>query len=346
VRTGDVILQAKIGDITNNVLLPLSSMACTGICDLPASATYQLLLPTVRVASGLCGSSFGDCDPPTSEVAAGTATFRVDWYQGFLNGQSEWAIGEVIESTPETVVSHRAQLNTRHALKEVSDASGFHLEFDLEVDRPVRFTATLRGDCVLPGTVTELTGAYDTGTHRLRFSNVCHGTDYRAMVQLFDGDAVVSYGDGSPDGYWGAGAIRTTPIQRVLNFGYRVTDTDPGRNTSLLKPLEVTLNGQRIDLGVRETGDCFYGDTLGGMETGKAVELAELVTVTVSVGMADGNGAPESDRYPVCAEADAGEQYTFQTTIPVADLNTVGVRLEAPDDAPFQFALSISERGR
>lgn len=346
VRTGDVILQAKIGDITNNVLLPLSSMACTGICDLPASATYQLLLPTLQVASGLCGSSFGDCEPPTSELAAGTATFRVDWHQGFQNGQAEWAIGEIAESTPETVVSDRAQLNTRKALEEVSDASGFHLEFDLEVDRPVRFTATLSGSCILPATVTELTGVYDTGTHRVRFSHVCHGTDYRASVQLFDGDAVVAYGDGSPDGYWGPGAIRTSAIQKVLNFGYRVTDTDPGRNTSLLKPLEVTVNSQRIDLGVRETGDCFYGDTLGDMDTDKTVELAELVTVTVSVGMANGNGAPESDRYPVCTDADAGEQYTFHATIPIARLNTSGVRIAAPGDAPFPFALWIRERGR
>lgn len=346
VRTGDVILQAKVGENKNNVLLPLSSIACTGICDLPASATYQLLLPTVRIASGLCGSSFGDCEPPTSEVAAGTATFRVDWHQGFRNGQSEWAIGVVAESTPETVIADRAQLNTRKALKEVSNASGFHLEFDLEVDRPVRFTATLNGDCSLPGTVTELAGEYDSGTHRLRFSNVCHGTDYRAIVQLFDGDAVVSYGDGSPDGHWALGAIRTTPIAKLLNFGYRVSDTDAGRNTSLLKPLELTVNGERISLGIRETGKCFYGDTLANFDTDKTVELAELVTVSISVGIANGNGAPESHYYPVCSDADAGRQYTFQTTIPVAGLNTTGVRIAAPEDAPFEFALWITERPR
>ncbi|MHA6669520.1 hypothetical protein ACX3O0_11700 [Homoserinimonas sp. A447] len=346
VRTGDVILQATVGENKNNVLLPLSSIACTGVCDLPASATYQLLLPTVRDASGLCGSSFGDCEPPTSEVAAGTATFRVDWHQGFQNGQSEWAVGEIAESTPETVVAVRAQLNTRKVLKEVSDASGFHLEFDLEVDRPVRFSATLSGDCILPGTVTEVTGEYDSGTQRVRFANVCHGTDYRASVQLFDGDAVTSYGDGSPDGHWGVGVIRTTPIEKLLNFGYRVTDSDPGRNTSLLSPLELSVNGERINLGVRETGDCFYGDTLADFDTDKTAELAELVTVTVSVGMANGNGSPESDLYPVCTDADAGEQYTFQTTIPVADLNTVGVRIASPDDAPFEFVLSITERPR
>jgi hypothetical protein len=341
VRSGDVIVQAIIGEARNAVLLPLSSLACSGACELPESATYQLLLPTTPVASGLCGSSFGDCEPPTSEVAAGTATFRVDWVQGNQNGQSGWAVGELAESTPETAPADRPRLNTRAAVVEVTDGSGFHLEVELATDRPAGFAAVLSGDCILPDTVIEVTGETGTDGRLVRFADVCHGSSYRVSVLLFDGDTVTPYGDGFPDGYWPGGSIRTTSIEKRLNLGYTIADLDAGRNTSLIRPLDVQVNDQRVDLEVMEWGKCFYGDSLSRRGMVDTVGLAELVTVRVSVGIANGNGAPESDAYPVCAEADAGEQYTFLATIPLADLTTRGVEVAAPDDAPFAFAVWI-----
>ncbi|MDO9590498.1 MAG: hypothetical protein Q7J04_05090, partial [Microcella sp.] len=223
--------------------LPLGRDRCVGVCEtLPPTSYYSVALPIVDVPSGLCGSSFGECDPPTSAVSAGTVQLRVDWEHGARNGATAWNIGPIVEAAGMPNAFDEPQFDTTAHPRFVSDGSGPRLEFDLRSDRPVDYRATLSGDCLLPDTVTVVEGRYEPGLDSsVAFANPCRGGTYSVVVDLVDdGGRSVAYGPTTPGTIWWS-VVSIPGTTAEVNVSYRLTLLDDdGRATSLVDTIEAT----------------------------------------------------------------------------------------------------------
>jgi len=217
------VIRGRAGLVTTSRVLPLGRYNCTGVCALPRTRTYELLLPTVTVGAGMCGSSVfgGSCTPPTREVALGTATVTVTWEQGATTGASEWEIGESSLVIPEDDVPDYPQLNTRNAVKGALELRGFgnSLEVPIEVDRQSSYRVTVEGDCFVDGPPEPAIGEvrpFRDNTAWPAIQGLCAGEDYQVTVELTDVAGNRStYGPSRPPPFLWSGGYFRTPLAEI-----------------------------------------------------------------------------------------------------------------------------------
>ena len=137
-----------------------------------ASSIVTLDLSTRR-GSGLCGSGFGSCDPPTTVFPGPQVVLLIEHLEGSVNHLDDWDRGSVFRPlTPPavpTTLPERVQLDWFNSGVEALDQNG--LAVNAEFDRPVTLTARLSGaddDPCLAGTVLERTVAEPRTAHSFR----------------------------------------------------------------------------------------------------------------------------------------------------------------------------------
>lgn len=285
---GNIVITSTIsgrdGAVTTSRVLPLGRYNCTGVCALPPTLTYELLLPNVTVGTGLCGSSFGECTPPTREVALGTATITVTWEQGATTGASDWEVGEPALVIPEDDVPDYPQLNIGNAVTATLDPNGLYgfLTVPIEVDRQSSYRVTVEGECFLDGVPSAVVGdtvragSYFGATARI--PGLCGGERYRVTVELTDAAGNRStYGPTQPylfrwDGGWVTFEQARLSFEGTIEINYISRDTRPWWATGA----DVTLGDDQVS-AVMPVDTCFPSTTLS--TSGTVVGTTELTPV-------------------------------------------------------------------
>ena len=343
---GDVVVTAAVSqgdnETTQSSVLPLSREACRGACALPETSWYRLTLPTIRVGTGLCGSSFGACDPPTAEVAAGSALLRVDWSQGNTNGQTGWATGLASEGAPDRPRPDAPQMNTFEELTATpAGATGaYNLGFRLQTDRPVTYSIHLFGECATDGLIRDVTGT-STGVAMINFGRVCLGAEYRAEVELTDEAGNRSLWTQTPGpNFWPYGFASTPLRETNLNVSYTISR--PGSDIlTYVSPLSITVSGARVTRSPSQP--CIAGTSVTvNNQLVRDLPLGDRITVAVSIAMHTAYGsATGADADCDSSEYD-GETLSFETVITRAQLTSLeGVTITAPPGSPYSVTIVI-----
>lgn len=339
---GDYVARAEVSyrgeTTTGGMIMRLSRDACRGVCEIPEPTEYRMALPTIAAPAGLCGSSFGDCDPPTSDTSAGVAVFRVSWVQGNTNGAAEWVEGApTLSERASPLPPERPQVDTAHAIEVVETGGGLIASLRLRTDRPVSYTAYLDG-CELDGTRTTLSGAIDDPLEvTLDFGPVCHAESYRATVELVDDAGVTAtWGPREPDGFW-PNSVRTPGIPIELGGSLHVEPELGDAAQGYLESVIVYVAG--VSAFEWTEGRCFGP---GGTDLGftSSVEASESTAVGVTLvwGPAPATGPCES------AETHAERP---STRIPIDDLSSGRtIRIPLDEVVGGSSVLQLSVLGR
>ena len=335
VNTGNFIVRASArlagGFKDASAGLPLGRDRCVGLCEtLPPTSYYSIALPLVEVASGLCGSSFGVCEPPTSAVSGGTIQLRVDWEHGARNGAEEWSMSPIIEAAGVPWLVEEPQFDTTARPRYVSDSSGARLEFDLRSDRPVNYRATLLGDCMLPETVTVVEGRWQNLLDsRVAFANPCRGATYNILVELVDDEGrSVAYGPHTSGTIWWS-AIDIPGTVANVNVSYRLTLLDDdGRATSLVEPIAVTVGTTQMFRAYWLRNRCVFGEIATDLAATGRIPFPDVVPITATFTVRDGLGLSEDDDADGFADcylhAPGGDTITVESSVLLSELRSTG----------------------
>jgi hypothetical protein len=346
--SGDVVVRTAVrqGDNVTSTrsLLPLGHQACRGVCETPEASWYRISLATVQVADGICGSSFGDCEPPTREASAGTALLKVEWDQGERNGLTEWGRTAPVSGQP-TVLPRPdfPQMDTaqRITVTKVPGFYGADASFLLATDRPVTYTARLVSGCSLPGGVTEASGRSE-GRVTVLFSKLCVGESHLGQVELTDDTGAVSTYNVVPgDNLWphGGAGVGLPAEPSMLSWSLALSRSErSGYHLSNLHSLGIYIDGaalsDQIDLGCQLDPDVVRTSLLT-----PDVHLSEVVTVQVWASLSP--AVSRSDGYAACRPALDPGSLSFTTEVPRSDLFGEGVTITAPDGGEYRFALTL-----
>lgn len=186
-------------NVVKTSLLQLQRTSCTGVCALPATMRYRIDLPTVTEATGLCGNTFpwDNCTPPSQQVSLGSAVIDVSWVQGQTPGNRGWIIGTLDNTLPAPGAPPVGpQLDTRAnpVLTLAADRLSGSARYQLNVNEPASYSATIAGGCFPTGYVTTQTGhtapggggSTSTEGFSLTWDRLCAGGYYTVTLTLTD----------------------------------------------------------------------------------------------------------------------------------------------------------------
>ena len=344
--SGDVVITTVVeqGETVtwNQSLLPLGPEACRGLCATPETTWYAISLATIQVPDGICGSSFGDCDPPTRETSAGTAMLKVEWEQGTQNGLSDWGRTTPIAGQPAILPPpDYPQMDTREEITVTRIAGVYAADasFLLATDRPVNYTARLASRCELPGGVTEVSGRSE-GRVTVRFHKLCLGELHGGQVELTDDTgAVTTYNVTPGDNLWPSGAMGVGPGVDPSELGWSVALSRTERSIYHLSYLEaLTVYVEGVDITNRIERGCQLDPDIFRTSITPDVYLSELVTVQVSVALAP---AADGTRLRPCQAALVPGQLYFTAEVPRSELFGDGVTISAPEGGEYNFSLTL-----
>jgi hypothetical protein len=287
-------------------LVPAADAGCRGVCEPPARQWYRVALDDVTQGTGLCGSFFGsDCTPPSREVAAGTATFFVDWEQGLTNGRTDWNITPTVDLPLDYVEPDVPQLDNDEywTFSEPSLSTPWSTAtLEVVVDRPVDYTLRfLDGAGVATrcdnGSPAEVSGtsvsAGGADTIRLQMAGLCLGAQYLAEVELVDAEGRrTTWGLDRAGSWWGGSALVIAPALRAEIF-YDVLAQHSSR--SYLRVFELEINGASTGAEETRSGRCLDDGLIfssGSYE--RDLYNANSVTLSILVGEATRWGDAEA----------------------------------------------------
>ncbi len=222
----------------STVLANSKAARCRSLgCPTPPPAVFEVPLPTAPVPSGLCGSSFGPCDPPTSERSLGVARVRVDWTAPAPGSASRWEVGAPSSARPAPSPAPMFDWMVTPTIERAGTANP-GLRASLKADRLVTWSVTLSG-CDRPGATRTLTGPASP-TFRIAFDDLCPGADHFLDATITDprtgasstwnATSVAAFTPG-----WWPGANIRIPGERVPVAVYLVAERPPAaRPISLL----------------------------------------------------------------------------------------------------------------
>ncbi|HEU0207319.1 MAG TPA: hypothetical protein VFQ74_11590 [Pseudolysinimonas sp.] len=183
--------------VVTTSLLQLQRTSCTGVCALPETMRYRIDLPTVTVATGICGNGFpweDPCTPPSQQVSLGSAVLDVSWVQGPTPGNRGWLIG-----TPDNIlpvpgaapVGPQLDTTALPVVGLVADRLSGGARYTLKVNEPATYTATIAGECFPTGYALTQTGstaptAGGTNGFTLAWDRLCPGATYWVTITLTD----------------------------------------------------------------------------------------------------------------------------------------------------------------
>ena len=287
-------------------LLPAADRGCRGVCEEPARQWFRIALEDVTQGTGLCGSSFGfDCTPPSREVAAGTATFFVDWEQGLSNGRSDWNVTPTVDIPVDYVVPDVPQIDndeywtfTEPTLSLPWSAASLQVEVDRPVDYTLRFMAgaevATRCDGAGPAEVSgSSVSSGGSDTIRLQMGGLCLGAQYLAELELVDADGRrTTWGLDRAGSWWGGTALVVAPALRAEIF-YEIRAQHVSR--SYLRVFELDVNGSSVGAEETRSGRCLEdGLVSSGGSLERDLYNTNSVTLSILIGEATRWGDAEA----------------------------------------------------
>jgi len=337
---------ASVGGPTSaSFAITVPPSGCSGAaCEAPEPLFYRVALADVRVPTGLCGSSFGSCDPPTRLTSVGSLVLRLDWVHGTGNGLPDWVLEAPIDGPPDVERPAAPQLDTNQRVRVTDGAARYTsvLSFNLVVDRPAEYTVRVVGDCVPDGLIAEQVGRVESRTV-ITFPNACLGTRYRFEVVLVGDDGTTStWSPAAVENRWERGVVDVPGVvsrlvvsleakSRALGFFYFASPVDlevAGRRVALDPELERCVD----ESGVELVDAIFDG-----------VELATLNTITLTLVVSISRGSDDA-RGLRCTEIPevGGTLVLSAPDIPISELySSDGIVMTAPDGAQYVVRLAV-----
>lgn len=256
--------------------------------DAPPGTEYVDVVLDVERAAGLCGSSFGPCDPPTTVYPGPKLTLVVENTAGGTTGRDDWQIRapygfDAPETAPRELpavpqLDHFGSAAVGETRDRIRLTAGF--------DRPVRLVATLQGapeDPCVGGGVLTMAAEDLAPVHTLVFTGLCTLSEYVVDLEATDeSGATVRYvassaADGIPWRGWTN--TRGWPVRYFVgvNSGF-VDDIFVGE-------LHVSLAGTTgLSVSLRPESNCLV--TTQSRE--QVAEWRDTITVRVEVVVALG----------------------------------------------------------
>jgi hypothetical protein len=255
-----------------------------------ASTLVTLDLSTRR-GSGLCGSGFGSCDPPTTTYPGPQITLLVEHLSGAVNHRDDWDRGgPFVPLTPPAVPTTLPESAQIDWFASGVEADGQHaLRMTASFDRPVSLTARLRGapdDSCLSGEMLEGVVSELRTSHILSFTGLCTQTGYAIDLTVTDGDGTVTEFVTEPR----IGALRWDGFGFTAGWPVRyfVGLRSSFGTDMYVRTLSIRVAGGRIDL-VPESR-CLTA--LQSMEIRE--EWGDEIPVTVIIGIVDASDSSGS----------------------------------------------------
>jgi hypothetical protein len=323
---------------------------------------YDIPIPGGRVGTGLCGSSFGECEPPSREVFLGNVRVLVETYSGPGGPPDPGLLGDQWDVDPQTTFTPSGafevpltpqidQNQTRLTAitpREAGGRPGLHAV--LHFDRPVQVTAVPR---VAIGYTCPIEAVPQSTTEpqivvAFEFPDMCWGSTYWLDVLATDADGNVldarSVVDGVATGRRAVGLV-DMPTIRFDEIGVRVTVNQIGDGLGASRA-EVTVGGVASwDLASGSGVQCIAdGEVreLGIVRNagGYPIRLGDPLVVYVRLrGQGDGED---------CGESTARVDHDWLTaTIPLDQLvngATVTASVTAEDGTDIQVELHSIRR--
>jgi hypothetical protein len=229
-------------------------------CPQRAVAQYDVPIPGPTVGRGLCGSSFGTCDPPREDTFVGNLRLIVERYAGpggppTGGPEDGWQIfphGPFASADPaERPATPRIDTNGSYLRAvEGSDGGRPGLLANVQFDRPVRVEVTpwsnFEEPCVEPETrtVDDLRSA-----HTFRWDELCFGGTYSLSLLAVDEDGneldLRTVVDGERTGHVGWG-YAVLPKVLISEFTVDVTIDRLGDG---IRPQTLELNVGGVSAG-------------------------------------------------------------------------------------------------
>jgi hypothetical protein len=250
-------------------LIPAADGGCRGTCTEPERQWYRVALEDVTQGTGLCGSSFGaDCTPPSREVAAGTATFFVDWTQELTNGRDSWNVTPTTDRPIDYVAPDAPQIQNDDfwAFSEPTIAVPWtSASLRVEVDRPVSYTLRFTGNGVdtaascadgspMQNAGTSAVGPGGIQVIDLRMNGLCLGAQYVVALDLVDAAGnSTTWSLYREESWWGGTALVLAPALHAT-LSYRVDAQTFSR--SYLNTFQLELNDSTLGISEDRSGRC------------------------------------------------------------------------------------------
>jgi hypothetical protein len=352
---GDLVIRLRVttsaGSWETEHLVPAGDGACRGRCELPERTWYRVALADVEVHTGMCGSDFGECDPPTRTVAAGTATFSLDWEQGTSNGSPDWSISDSEDATVDTVVPDFPRLDLGGAgggwalsdptvARPLSDAT-----LRVRVDRAVDFRLMLLQPFEphdapgVPATTCDGSAELSTSGTSTRigaeewieasFVGLCLGRGYAVRLELTDeagGTSVYQPWDG-PGATWSGSYIEAPDLVADVAVTLAASAYE-GR--VYLREVNVSLNGLRILSPAHAAARCLVtGEVAASAEDTVYLQTENTVTIRLHIVASwPTTGSTEEWATRCYAGRHSNPMMEIITTVTLAEL-VDGVRIRA-----------------
>lgn len=278
-------------------VLPYSTARPTSLTVQLGSAQWGKHTASIDLGEG--GRCTGRCVPPGTsyvEVAddrGGSVMLEVTWGQGSTNGAAETAVSAVTDSLTVPLPGPLLDVSTARSVVVSGDdqTRGVVANMYIRADGEVSYVARLvpaagEPECSRPGARLELSGVLaevrpvDRGIiepgewsaiGNLRFSGLCHGSVYQAIVELTDaeGRTTVWGGDSDVTTWRVSSELAIPPLTVPTDIGFVMTGDSGGGGMFLT----LYLDGVRI-LG--PVGGCLRGE----QEVSGSVPAALLVGET------------------------------------------------------------------
>ena len=253
----------------------------------PGIAVLHGFAMDVERGSGLCGSSFGSCDPPTTVYPGPKLTFMVETYDG-ETGRGDWRVG--------TPLGFRAPPAVPRVLPELPRLDQFGSEVvangrnSIRVtagfDRPVRLVAYVGGaddDPCLLGERRSLEFTELRAVHTFTFDGLCPLREYVVdLVVTDEAGATVNYvSSAALEGFPWLGFTFTRGFPVTFFVQVRQPYVDPFYATSI----QVRFEGSTtFGLDLAPENGCFTGT----QSTEQEGEWRETVIVHIDIVVYDG----------------------------------------------------------
>jgi len=251
----------------------------------------RVRLDLSRVAgSGLCGSGFGDCDPPTTTVPGPIVYLDVEFTEGDSSRYSDWVFGEPFRFDPPSreasEVPEQVRMDRFSSL--VVPESRDSLQVTANFDRPVMLEASLQGDpdgqC-LTGEIPTFSSDGLAASYSFVMDGLCTHTGYGVRLEVTDaaGTTIVFTPSPSLSGVpsefgWHGGSSVTLGYDVSYYVNYRSTALD----TYHVSAYQVRVGGRSANL-VDDDRCLDSGTTPFRSQT-----WGETVLVDIDVRIADG----------------------------------------------------------
>jgi hypothetical protein len=229
----------------------------------PASLTVQLGSPqwglhTASVDLGEGSRCTGFCAVPATSYAevrdgrGGSVMLQLNWGQGSTNGAVATEVAALSDSLSVPLPGPQLDVATARSVVVSGDdqtrgvTANMYIRADEEVDYVAQLVpAAGEAACQRPGARLEVTGHLDevrpvdegiilpgewSALGNLRFSGLCHGTVYQAIVELTDaGGRTTTWGAGGPATAWGASSrIAIPPLGLPVTVGFSLMGHEGG----------------------------------------------------------------------------------------------------------------------